>query len=274
MASTTTAAPAWFPLKAPGTVKKLGDVTDGMGYSERLFHYAHASQRNDVHFMEYRLLQRINIFRLQNELANLKAAFWTNLEADDGKMDQLKTTLHDYATALRDYAYLKDMSRLKDSEAKDRRLDLAQAFPELASLPGDPFNSRYCTLASDAGPSSDPLRDFLRTYLPRRCTYTKSEKDKHLEEFLARQPPESISPFVEKLSRFILAFIGGASLVVPMLVMSLPTANRTKSLITVSLAVTIFAALMSLGFRATYAETLVATATYAAVLVVFVGTSI
>lgn len=85
---------------------------------------------------------------------------------------------------------------------------------------------------------------------------------------------ESISPFVDKLARFIVAFIGGVSLVVPMLIMCLPTANRTKRLITVSLAVTIFAALMSLGIRATNPETLVATATYAAVLVVFVGTSI
>ena len=178
------------------------------------------------------------------------------------------------ATAIRNYAYLKGMSSLKGSEASERRRDLTQAFPELAALPGDPFNSRYCTLASDPGPSSDPLRDFLKTYLPRRFTYTKSEIRQHTDEFLARRPPESISPFVDRLARFIMAFIGGASLVVPMLVMSLPTANRTKSLITVSLAVTIFAALMSLGIRATNPETLVATATYAAVLVVFVGTSI
>ena len=60
---------------------------------------------------------------------------------------------------------------------------------------------------------------------------------------------------------------------VPMLVMSLPKTEKVKSLITVSVAVTIFAALMSLGIRAGNAETLVATATYAAVLVVFVGTS-
>ena len=92
----TTAVPTWFPVKASGTVKELGVISDGMGYSERLFHYAYASQINGVDFMEYRLLQRINIFRLQNELAKLKAACWTNLDADDGKMDQLKTTLHDY----------------------------------------------------------------------------------------------------------------------------------------------------------------------------------
>jgi VIT1/CCC1 family predicted Fe2+/Mn2+ transporter len=178
------------------------------------------------------------------------------------------------ATAIRDYEYLKGMKNLKGSQASERRRDLTQAFPELAALPGDPFNSRYCTLASNPGPSSDPLRDFLKIYLPRQFTYTKSEIRQHTDEYLASQPPDSISPFVDKLARFIVAFMGGASLVVPVLVMSLPTANRTKSLITVSVTVTIFASLMSLGIRATNSETLVATATYAAVLVVFVGTSI
>ena len=55
--------------------------------------------------------------------------------------------------------------------------------------------------------------------------------------------------------------------------MSLPSVQRTKSLITVSLAVTLFAAMMSIAMRASNTETLVATATYAAVLIVFVGTS-
>ena len=96
MGSTTAAVPAWFPVKAASTVKEIGVITDGMEYSERLFHYVHASQVHDVDFMEYRLLQRINIFRLQNELAKVKAACWTKLDADDGKLDQLKTTLHDY----------------------------------------------------------------------------------------------------------------------------------------------------------------------------------
>ena len=78
---------------------------------------------------------------------------------------------------------------------------------------------------------------------------------------------------MDKLARFILAFTGGAALVVPVLIMSLPRVDQTKTLVTVSVAVTLFAALMSVGIRASNAETLVATATYAAVLVVFVGSS-
>ena len=93
------------------------------------------------------------------------------------------------------------------------------------------------------------------------------------DEYLEDLPPQDVSPFVDKLARFIITFTGGAALVVPMLIMSLPSIQRTKSLITVSLAVTLFASMMSVGIRASNTETLVATATYAAVLIVFVGTS-
>ena len=46
-----------------------------------------------------------------------------------------------------------------------------------------------------------------------------------------------------------------------------------KSLITVSVAVLLVGAALSLGIKASNMETLVATATYAAVLVVFVGSN-
>ena len=113
----------------------------------------------------------------------------------------------------------------------------------------------------------------MSAVLPRRLTYTKAEMNVHFNEYLRGDPPWTVSPFVDKATRFIIAFTGGASLVVPMLIMSLPSTNKTKSLITVSIAVTLFAVLLSMGVRASNAETLVATATYAAVLVVFVGTS-
>ena len=97
--------------------------------------------------------------------------------------------------------------------------------------------------------------------------------DSRIDEYLHGLPPQTVSPFVDKLTRFIIAFTGGAALVVPMLIMRLPSTNQTKSLITVSVAVTLFASMMSMGIRASNSETLIATATYAAVLVVFVGTS-
>ena len=92
------------------------------------------------------------------------------------------------------------------------------------------------------------------------------------DDYYNGKPPVTMSPFVDRLARFIVAFTGGLSLVVPMLIMRIHQ-NSTKSLITTSVAVVLFSAVVSVVFNASNAETLGITAAYAAVLVVFVGTS-
>jgi len=168
---------------------------------------------------------------------------------------------------------MESLTSIPPSQASSRRRDLSHAFFEIAELRGDPFNSRYRTLSPGPQIPSDPIRNHLKALLPSRLTYTKAEIDRHMDEYLQRLPPETVSPFVDKLARFVIAFAGGAALVVPMLIMALPRMGKGKSLITVSVAVTLFAMMMSVGIRANNPETLVATATYAAVLVVFVGAS-
>ena len=120
--------------------------------------------------------------------------------------------------------------------------------------------------------SIDPLRNFLKRVLPRNLTWTLEERERHDVWDLLSMEPEEISPFVDRLARFIVAITGGLSLVIPMLVMRLGE-TLPKSLTTVSVAVVLFSALTSLMFKASNVETLGATAAYAAVLVVFVGTS-
>ena len=73
--------------------------------------------------------------------------------------------------------------------------------------------------------------------------------------------------------RFTMAFFGGVALVGPMLVMTLHK-SRNTSLITTSISVLFFAMVVAYFARkASPQEVLAATAAYAAVLVVFVGTS-
>jgi hypothetical protein len=73
--------------------------------------------------------------------------------------------------------------------------------------------------------------------------------------------------------RFLMAMIGGLALIVPMLVMtSFPSKN--VSVVTTSAAMLIFAAVITLGTQLAPDQVLGATAAYAAVLVVFVGTSL
>jgi hypothetical protein len=68
------------------------------------------------------------------------------------------------------------------------------------------------------------------------------------------------------------AITGGLFLVTPMIIMTLQP-SEVKSLVTVSAFVLLFALSLSFGVKVSNIETLVSTATYAAVLVVFVGTS-
>ena len=120
--------------------------------------------------------------------------------------------------------------------------------------------------------SIDPLRNFLRRILPTRLTWTEEEIMLRYDDYWEHKSPQGISPFIDTLARFIVAITGGLSLVIPMLVMRLGE-TLAKSLTTVSVAVVLFSALTSLMFKASNVETLAATAAYAAVLVVFVGTS-
>jgi len=70
--------------------------------------------------------------------------------------------------------------------------------------------------------------------------------------------------------RFLVANIGGATLLVPMIIMSFAT-SRAAHLIVTCIFVLGFAFVFSISARATNQELLGATAAYAAVLVVYVG---
>jgi VIT1/CCC1 family predicted Fe2+/Mn2+ transporter len=104
-------------------------------------------------------------------------------------------------------------------------------------------------------------------------TYTKYDVHNRTEEYFAGDAPEQVSVFVDRLARFLVAFLGGAMLIVPMMIMRLPRVTVLKSLVTASISVVVFAGALSVFFKASNTDTMVATATYAAVLVVFVGVS-
>jgi VIT1/CCC1 family predicted Fe2+/Mn2+ transporter len=75
------------------------------------------------------------------------------------------------------------------------------------------------------------------------------------------------------IQRIIMAMFGGVALVGPMLIMTLHQ-SRNTSLITVSAATFVFAIILALcATDSSGKDVLAATAAYAAVLVVFVGTS-
>lgn len=125
------------------------------------------------------------------------------------------------------------------------------------------FGRLFRLVRKQSGVANDPLRNFLhRRMIPVAELLIP-------ERFRTESP---VSPFPDKLARFIDAAVGGMGLLIPMLIMSLHP-SLSKSLITTCIAVLLFSGVICLVSKASNAETLAVTATYAAVLVVFVGTS-
>ena len=122
------------------------------------------------------------------------------------------------------------------------------------------------------GTPQDPLRKFLASILLRAMAWTVEEVQRRTDDYIHGRSPKIVTPTVDRIARFIIAITRGLSLVIPMLIMRM-NQNTTKSLITTSVAVLLFSAMVSIPFKASNAETLGITAAYAAVLVVIVGTS-
>ena len=82
------------------TPERPGVITEKMTYSQRLFHHTYASQNEDAHFIEFRLLQRLNLVQIQNELAQFKGDIWTKMGASQEEMKNLRVTLREYGEAV------------------------------------------------------------------------------------------------------------------------------------------------------------------------------
>ncbi|KAK4146107.1 uncharacterized protein C8A04DRAFT_25916 [Dichotomopilus funicola] len=240
-------------------------------YEKRLFTYTVQSCDKEPGFKIFGNLQMLNIFRLQNELEILKQKFYREQQARSDDTKELTVLLHNYANAIRDYEDLQKLAPITGSQVEDTKFSLAQAFKSEYSTLIQEGEGGFRRFPDPTLLSTDPLRNFLKRHLHRRFTYTPGDKYKHAREYYAGDPPEDVSPGVDRLARFLVAILGVGMLVTPMFIMRLPDVSLLKSLVTVSVAELIFAGGLSMIFRATNTETLVATATYAAVLMVFVG---
>lgn len=167
------------------------------------------------------------------------------------------------ATAIRNYQYLYSKEPVVQPERGKRKLLLEYFFLRPEDR-GDPFHSHYSYFREAQG-QTDPLRLTLMRYLPSRLTWSPEERQLRIEEYKEGRQPYKVSKFVDRLVRFATAITGGIFLFVPVVIMSI-NQSQEKSLVTVSVAVVAFSLVLSLAVRVSNAETLVATATYAAVL--------
>jgi uncharacterized membrane protein len=103
-------------------------------------------------------------------------------------------------------------------------------------------------------------------------TWSQNEREARKTEYNDRKSPREVSAFVDRFTRFVVAGVGGLFLIGPMLIMSFGP-SKNNSLITMSTSVMLFISVLSLWIKVSNVEALISAPTYAAVLVVFVGTS-
>ncbi|KAI4861548.1 hypothetical protein F4820DRAFT_460871 [Hypoxylon rubiginosum] len=227
-------------------------------------------EEEEFHFLRFEFLQRLNIAQLEVKLARMKSRIQKEQTIHSSESELLQKTLQDYATAIRDYRFLKGQKNLKKTEVRDRKLLLERFFQSEEDF-NDPFSSHYAYF-QDAEARIDPLRDAFMKQLPSRLTWSHEERRQRKREYMDGKPPKEVSTLIDHCVRFFVAITGGLFLVVPMLVMTIRPSPE-KSLITVSTFVLLFALILAFAVKVSNIETLISTATYAAVLVVFVGTS-
>lgn len=120
--------------------------------------------------------------------------------------------------------------------------------------------------------SRDPLRSTLYQWLRafQFCrSYGQSYSDLPMSQ---RRADLNTTMLADIAARFLVALLAGIFLVIPLVILNFQS-NPRAHLLTVSICIVVFAFLVSLGTKASNQETMVASAGYAAVLVVFVASS-
>lgn len=278
-------------VDSPDETSRQGDAAEREEASRKetiraaeLFYYADSSRNHEETFqcLGFEFLHRLNIVRLQNEIIALREEIYRDHHEGYDKdryqgydKDTLSRLLHEYTRAIKDYNYIHSAKRIDPSMTEVRKQRLKSCFKSITTsyLHTRPFESHYYYLHDNTRqPSTDALRDILKRWLPPYLSYSSHERQFRSREFEDGKPPAEVSPLVDNVVRLIVAMVAVGALVAPMCIMTL-NPSSVKSLITSSVFMILFACALSFGVKTTNVETLVATATYSAVLVVFVGTN-
>ena len=80
--------------------ERSGIIAEKMTYSQRLIQHTYASQNEDACFLDFRLLQRMNLVQIEHESAQLKGDTGVKMGASDEEMKKLGVTLREYGKSL------------------------------------------------------------------------------------------------------------------------------------------------------------------------------
>ncbi|KAF2677148.1 hypothetical protein K458DRAFT_409895 [Lentithecium fluviatile CBS 122367] len=207
---------------------------------------------NEVSTIRVRALQHMTIIHLKRVLAGEVAEMVKRETTSAEQMERIRVTLGHYTTALRDLRYM---------------LEPASTNQRTARFPRDLLyieSTRDSAVMVDAGIiTSESMKHRVYLDVPDYTGYGGFSSRKDLAAEYSRG----------YLSRLKMALFGGIALVAPMLIMKLRPSKLT-GLLTTSLFVLAVAIILAWYMKdANKKDILGATAAYAAVLVVFVGTS-
>ncbi|KAL9612473.1 MAG: hypothetical protein Q9167_002945 [Letrouitia subvulpina] len=210
---------------------------------------------NGNRMIRLRALQYMVIYRLQRTLAGQAWTVYNTSSAPPELMEKVRKTMKHYVCALRDLRYMLEAPSRHDAVCKFlvNRLYISDngSFGESAILTDAGF------LESQESPKSRSFR------LPNYTGYGG-------HNFYQQRAAQEAGEF---LSRLRMALFGGLSLIAPMLIMRLHPTLLTE-LLTTSVFILAVGIILAWYMRdAQKRDILAATATYAAVLVVFVGTT-
>ncbi|KAI1442944.1 hypothetical protein F5Y02DRAFT_232972 [Annulohypoxylon stygium] len=232
-------------------------------------------EEEEFHFLRFEFLQRLNITQLQVKLSRLKRDIEKEYCVSSSNEELLEKTLRDYATAIRDYQFLRGQKVLGEQELQDRDHLLKRFFWSPEDL-NDSFPPQYA-FCQDTESNIDPLRHAFMKYLPRQLSWSKEERRRRQKEYALGKRPKEVSNFVDRSIRFIIASIGSLFVIIPTLVEAAlaepKEVQRSQGTIffTWTSFTLFFSLMLSVAIKASNTETLVSTFTYATVLLALIA---
>lgn len=154
--------------------------------------------------------------------------------------------------------------------------ETTRLFPEIAW--GDITGVEVAYFKPEEFERQNKLQSILVWALPKAWTWTKEEKARRQLSYRSDLEgkrgfrPRQASLSVQIISSTVVALFSGACIIAPIVFMSIRP-DHSKNLITVSVSVILFGFFLAAVIHMRSKEIFITTATYAAVLVVFVGAS-
>lgn len=223
------------------------------------------------------MMQRLSLHRLQRDLANLAGFEYERGEALEFPGPKIQPLLNSYCELLTPFSAfskfpfwpclsltakagegLRNLDFMKDAALKDNDED---PFVLKSSRAIERKIMKIAGLIPDHVLPAGPLPMAL------------DEEDPQLVGGTGRHYANRIAAKEKRLLRFAMAGSGGLLVIVPMLIMA-NVDGKIASLVTTCVAIAVFAALITMYTELGPNDVLGTTAAYAAVLVVFVGTSL